>query len=300
MHSLSFLPTEIIIRCLSFLPYKDLVVCTGVSKQFRDIIDASATLEYILELGIAGLEDASGRVSLSKCGRNYHTTADLLRALREREHAWSTLSCTSSWIIPVGKRYIVWELCGPAFAGCYLRGSTPPLHGIAFNMIDVFDLRDRTAQGPMVSLTLDKPFYNFSIDPGQDLLIVVEEVPPLAYVQSIEPASRLTNSSNSLVWKLHIRSLSSGLPYNQVYPFAYSELQSRATKTKYYQPNHNIIHVPVAHENWLNENGYPGATDIQILGDVVLFAQRRGPSGSGGIAVANWKTCEIIYVGPFF
>lgn len=271
------------------------MICTGVSKQLRDLIDASATLEYILELGIAGLEDVSSFTSNDK--RNF-TTSDLLRSLREREHAWSMLAWSSSWTIPVGKRYVAWELCEHIFAGCYLNGPTPPLHGIAFNTIDVLDLRDRSMKEPVVHLILDRSFYNFSIDPGQDLLILVEEVAPLAYVQSIEPASRLTNASHSLAWKLHIRSLSSGLPYNQVYPFTCAESDLRA-KSRYYQQGSHVVHIPVAHEDWLNENGYPGATDIQILGDVALFAQRRGPSGSGSIAVVNWKTSEIVFVSCF-
>ncbi|GJJ10464.1 hypothetical protein Clacol_004690 [Clathrus columnatus] len=272
-----------------FLPYKDLVICTGVSKQLRDIIDASAVLEYILELGIAGLQDSSH--ILPDNNRRKHPTSDLLRALREREYAWSTLTCNSSWTIPVNKRYVVWELCGPIFAGCYLSGPTPPLHGIAFNMMEVYDLRDRKSRAPFCRLVLNKSFYNFSMDAGQDLLVMVEEVAPLAYVQSIEPASRLTNIHPSLVWKLHIRALSSGLPYNQVYPFTCSESR---TRSKYHEPH--VIHIPVAHEDWINENGYPGATDIQILGDAVLFAQRRGPSGSGSIAVVNWKTSQIRFI----
>ncbi|KAF8526532.1 hypothetical protein BU17DRAFT_82618 [Hysterangium stoloniferum] len=239
------IPSDLVIYILSFLHFKDLTICSGVCRQFQEIIDTTASLEYVLELGLSGLAD------LNVYG---FVKADVLRYLREREHAWSALQWRMTRNIPVGKKYAVWELCGSIFLGAYLREAAIPHPGTAFDAIDIFNLNDVDSGGcENGGLPLERSYYNLATDPGQDLLILVESLEPLA-------------SS----WTVHIQNLS-----GQVY-------HPRAK-----QP---IIRVSVAYRAWVAPSGFPGAVDIQILGCVALFSQHRGVGGSGSITVFDWTT----------
>lgn len=170
------LPVELIVRILSFLSFKDIVICSGVSRQFREIIDTSSTLEYILELGLCGLVDST---------QGSLTTSDRLFRLREREADWAALRWRSSWNIPVDKWYKFWELCGGLFVGtCYAdrAGAKDILeqlavirhHIYAFNTIDIFELEPGVETGPTRQVSLENTFRDFAIDPGQDLLVLLE------------------------------------------------------------------------------------------------------------------------------
>lgn len=163
------LPVELVVRILSFLPFKDIVICTGVSRQFREIIDTSSTLEYILELGLCGLVDP---------GRGSFTTSERLLRLRQREAAWTALEWQSEWEIPVNKKYIFWEICGNLFAGTYfvppnLNPVPPSNRSRAFNIIDLYDL-ESDPLAPTKQITLDMMVCDLAIDPGQDLLVLLE------------------------------------------------------------------------------------------------------------------------------
>jgi F-box-like len=175
----SHLPVELIVGILGYLHFKDLVICSGVSRQFRAIIDKSPCLEYILELGLCGLVDSAlGTL----------TTAERLFRLRQREASWSALQWQSAPKIPLKQKYIFWELGGGLFVGTYR--SPPGLipmpslrHRRAFNTIDICGLGtyDIAKAGPK-QMPLEKLFYDFAIDPGQDLLILLEVPPPMQYV----------------------------------------------------------------------------------------------------------------------
>ncbi|KAF8589154.1 hypothetical protein K439DRAFT_1629060 [Ramaria rubella] len=243
------LPVELIIRVLRFLPFKDIVICSGVSRQFREVIETSSTLEYILELGLCGLVESDP---------GNFTTAERLHRLREREYAWSTLTWKSSKKVPVDQKYIFWELCGGFFIGGYIRKNTTLRYRRGLDMIDIFDLESHAQEEPAKRIQLEKTFYNFCVDPGQDLLILVDE-PPTA----------------PKFWFMHIRSLSSGLAH-----------------PKAAQP---ITEVSVAHDNWPSYNDFPGAVDVQVLECMVLYTQHRGPGGSGGISVINWNTGTEVF-----
>ena len=179
----SHLPVELIVHILSFLSFKDIVICSGVSRQFRHIIDTSSILEYALELGLCGLIDSS-QANL--------TTSERLFRLRQREAAWSALDWEAQWKIPVNQRYIFWELIGGLFAGTYMKTSIlnpyPSSHNRrAFDMLDIFRFGSRAEAGPR-RMALQQVFYDFAIDPGQDLLILLE-VPP--FIQCVFSTIRL-------------------------------------------------------------------------------------------------------------
>ncbi|KIJ35289.1 hypothetical protein M422DRAFT_262455 [Sphaerobolus stellatus SS14] len=243
------LPTELIVRILSFLSHDDLDACTFACNELADIIEGTSSLSYILELGVTGLQD---------CGARDVTYPELLDILRTREHAWSTLNWRATWKIPVIEAYMFWELCGSAFFGTRLTGGPAPSHGVGFNTIDFYDLQEPTAVEPM-QISFEKTFLNFGVDPGQNLVILLE----------------FSETGSSPVWLLHVRAFSTGLRH----PKADVE----------------TIRVPVAHEQWSSPNGFPGNTDIQIIGSILLFAQRRGPGCSGSISIINWKKGARIF-----
>lgn len=60
---------------------------------------------------------------------------------------------------------------------------------------------------------------------------------------------------------------------------------------------YSTIEVMVAHECW--KRG-PGAVETQILGNAVLFSQRRGPGLSGSISVLDWTTGNMTFVSVVF
>ncbi|GJJ07879.1 hypothetical protein Clacol_002085 [Clathrus columnatus] len=195
MSTLSCLPTEVIIRLLSFLPLKDLASCARLSKQFLNIIRSSSILTYALELGKAGLEETFSlsfdRFENSECNPS-ELLAELLR----------------------GKEYTNIEVCGSVFTGGYTRFTEE--RGV--NTIDIFDFRNIKNNEPVTTLSFDAMYSGYAIDAaGQDLLVLVGKCVPteyVAYLRTGPSASCLPNVHVlSLFCKLHLRSLSTGLEY---------------------------------------------------------------------------------------
>ncbi|GJJ10214.1 hypothetical protein Clacol_004440 [Clathrus columnatus] len=191
MFTLSYLPTEVIIRLLCFLSPKELAPCARLSKQFLNIIRTSSILTYALELGRAGLEEtytlSFDRLETSECN-----PLELLAELRKRERGWSTFTCNKHLIIPVGKKYTNVEVCGSVFTGGYARFTEE--NGI--NTIDILDSRNVNNDEPVTTLSLDTMYSGYAVDPGQDLLVLFEKCAP-----------------TDRFCKLHLRNLSTGLEY---------------------------------------------------------------------------------------
>jgi len=168
------LPTELIERILSFLDHEDLDSCIFACDFLAEIIDNSSNLQYILELGVAGLQDCSTITPLSE------TRPELLKTLRTREHAWAQLKWRKSWKVEVGMSYRFWEVCGSVFVGGRLIGGIVPAYGVGFNAIDFYRLHDEKIEAGLemeaglVHLTLERVFLNYAVDPGQDLAILVD------------------------------------------------------------------------------------------------------------------------------
>ena len=78
------LPTELIVRILSYLECPALLTFRRISRCFRAIIDADTSLQYDIELF------AAGALHNPTAGSRY-SLADCLRLLKEREHAWQHL-----------------------------------------------------------------------------------------------------------------------------------------------------------------------------------------------------------------
>jgi hypothetical protein len=210
------------------------------------------------------------------------TTAERLCRLREREHAWSTLSWSLTSKTSVGRKYIFWELCGGIFAGSYKSPNAPLTRPRAFDLIDIFEFESQIKDGPTRSIALERRFCHFSIDPGQDLLILVEDPPHMPCVMlSCFKSLCHTENNRRKVWTMHIRNLTDG-----------DLVHSRAARS--------TIDVPVAHESWPTSENSPGGVETQILGNVVIFSQRRGPGLSGSISAFDWSTGHMLFVSIIF
>jgi hypothetical protein len=78
---------------------------------------------------------------------------------------------------------------------------------------------------------------------------------------------------------MHIRSLSSGLAHPRVI-----------------EP---VIEIPTVYEDWADNGRCIDPTEIQILGRMILFSQRRGPGYSGSASVHDWTTGAHIFVRTY-
>ncbi|GJJ10357.1 hypothetical protein Clacol_004583 [Clathrus columnatus] len=194
MVSFPNLPVETIIRLLSFLSPNELAPCARLSKQLLNIIQTSSLLTYILELGKAGLKKPEfvNYPQLEESGIN---PSDLLTTLRKRERGLSQFAWNEQWDIPVEKQYTIQDVCGSVFVGGISLQEDEIAHN-RFDAMDVYDFSDiQNPKAPITTLFFDKLYDNCAIDPGQDLLILVEKITHICH------------------YKLHFRCLSTGHHY---------------------------------------------------------------------------------------
>lgn len=147
-------------RCVSsatlvslFLPYND--ACFQVCSNFRNLIDSSAHFRWKTELLIAGKES---------CG-NYPLAARR-KMLEQHQDGWSYLRWTKELRL-VAMNGGFWELQGNVLAQ-----NTPDMSAIHFNRL------------PSQSCNIEEKEWivdirgmrmaDFSIDPAQDLLVIVQ------------------------------------------------------------------------------------------------------------------------------
>lgn len=112
--SLFHLPTELLIRILSYLSHLALLQCRLTHPMLCRIIDDSVLLQYTLELAIAGLEDNPSPA----CGL---VVGDRLRSLKAQERSWRNLDFGKT--VTVGVRHkssSIYDLTG----GVFLLGET--------------------------------------------------------------------------------------------------------------------------------------------------------------------------------
>jgi hypothetical protein len=99
------------------------------------------------------------------------TASDRLALLKERNAAWEALRWKESNDLPMHHGH-VWELYGGVFA----QSSTPSV--LHFHQLPSVS---RNIKEKSWHLVLDTHVRDFTMDPAQDLLVLIEE-PPLLYV----------------------------------------------------------------------------------------------------------------------
>ncbi|GJJ10221.1 hypothetical protein Clacol_004447 [Clathrus columnatus] len=227
----------------------ELASCARLSKRFLAIIKTSSILTYALEAFKTGLDET---YHLNRLDTSDTTPAELLADLRRREHGWSTFTWNKHLEIPIGKKYIHLEVCGHVFARGYSR--TPEDYGI--NAIDVYDFQNDKDNGFVTTLSLDVSCAGFSIDAGQDLLVLGE----------------LCSPEDSFC-KLHIRTLSTGLEYTHVEVKQTTMSLPIPSSTRWSGSYHSVVH---------------------IFGDNILFLQSSRESCE--VKLINWKTAQKLTV----
>ncbi|KAG9017371.1 hypothetical protein FRB93_007485 [Tulasnella sp. JGI-2019a] len=184
------LPPELIIATLCHATLIDVVRCKQTCKTLNTVINESTALQYLIELGCTGYVDGSyDKDTLSQHER--------LRRLIEIETAWREFSLATKTKLELpGVFSWIYEFCG----GVFIRGqsSVKTLNVIRFPSIfgnatsETWDLtQSQLAVGSVRDIT---------IDPGSDLLIIIE-----CREEWIESTSR--------TYDFHIRSLSTCVPH---------------------------------------------------------------------------------------
>ncbi|KIL71782.1 hypothetical protein M378DRAFT_155391 [Amanita muscaria Koide BX008] len=173
------LPTELVVYVLSNLDTCSLLTCRTVCTAFRDLIDSTPNLQYAIELLIAGQEDG-GHYQL--CIRR--------EMLKQHQQRWANLQWTKEQRIQMFHGGL-WELYGNLLAQNTSDKST----------VHFWQLPSQTRGIEEKNWTVDiKEFRvrDFGIDPGQDLLVILEE--PL-------------RQQNDHRYRVHFRALSTGQPH---------------------------------------------------------------------------------------
>ncbi|KAF5376483.1 hypothetical protein D9615_008641 [Tricholomella constricta] len=156
MQPLTSLPREILEDILSNLDHKTLSRCLSVCWHLKTTINSSSELTYIIELAQDGMID-NPSMQMSHAER-------LLR-LRDRRKAWNSLDWRASSVVPIKGLCHAYELVNGVFA-----------KGIGGRDFTVAWLPSVDAKGHRLHRDdLKIRLRDFAIDPGQDLIIFLEE-----------------------------------------------------------------------------------------------------------------------------
>ncbi|KAI0719847.1 hypothetical protein C8T65DRAFT_635381 [Cerioporus squamosus] len=149
------LPPELVIAVLVHLEYRTLLHCRQVCRLYKEIIDSDIPMQYIVELGAAGMEDGPPS-DLTPSAR--------LALLRERQSAWGRLTWRSELSIPM--QLGPWELYGGVLA--QKQGGRK----LVFQQLPSAIRGIKAKEWELSDVGTD--ILDFSMDPAQDLLVVAE------------------------------------------------------------------------------------------------------------------------------
>ncbi|PCH42277.1 hypothetical protein WOLCODRAFT_101849, partial [Wolfiporia cocos MD-104 SS10] len=173
------LPTELIIRILRFLNPRDLLRCQQVCRLLNDIISESAELQYIPKLMVAGLEDGPPS-AVGPAGR--------FQMLQDHQQQWDAPECDAAEMIPMYDPRL-WELYGGVLVQA--QGNR------ALNFMQLPSVLRGIEQKIWTISDVGCLIADFSIDPAQDLLAIVEDA--------------THNQGNSI--GVHLRTMHDGTPH---------------------------------------------------------------------------------------
>nr|VWO96278.1 STE12 [Ganoderma boninense] len=178
-------PSEILMEILNHLDIRDLLACREVCMKFKALIDEDVRAQYKFDLSVAGMQDGPPSTI---------TTADRLSMLRVHQSAWNEFLWSAKENAPVHTGNI-WELCGNVLAQSegnrtlyfqQIPSATRGIEGTEWTIPDVgYNIMD------------------VSIDPAQDLLIVIEQF-----------------ETNTAICRVHLRSFATGAPHPAAPPTA--------------------------------------------------------------------------------
>ncbi|KAF9505942.1 hypothetical protein BS47DRAFT_1489590 [Hydnum rufescens UP504] len=170
-------PVEILLNVFKYLDGRDLARCMRVSKTWKYYIDESSATQYAIRLTKHGYKD-SPRAQDGP----YSSTASRLKAFEDHIKRWGSLD----WIeerIRLPEKSLPWkELAGGILAFSHCKSIT------------CIKLPSRICQSPLRTWTHKSDFeiLSFTIDPSQDLLVLVE----------------ILDSNGKISLDMHLRTLS--------------------------------------------------------------------------------------------
>ncbi|KAG1749839.1 uncharacterized protein EDB91DRAFT_767947 [Suillus paluster] len=177
--TLTSLPVELILKIFSALDWRTLLVCREVCSFFRSIVEGDLA-QYDIELAVSGMMNGPPSPL---------TVSDRLVLLKERNAAWESLRWVESKDIQM-MHGDIWELYGGVFA----QSSTPDV--LHFRRLPS---KYRNIEEKLWHVALDIHVRDFTMDPAQDLLVLIEH-------------SNLLPNPNSATRsiRIHLRSLTTG------------------------------------------------------------------------------------------
>ncbi|KAH7913000.1 hypothetical protein BJ138DRAFT_1178386 [Hygrophoropsis aurantiaca] len=164
---------------------------TQICRLFHTVIEGDASLQYTIELSVAGLDDGPN---------SPQGPADRLDLLRKQQSGWNNLDWTDFKIVPRPGGGL-WELCGGVLAQSTNSGT------LVFRQLPSH-YRGITERQWEVDIS-DIPVRDFTMDPSQDLLVLVEC-----------PRLQTFTQNASMFVGIHLRTLSDriGKPHPMAVP----------------------------------------------------------------------------------
>ncbi|KAE9408016.1 hypothetical protein BT96DRAFT_971050 [Gymnopus androsaceus JB14] len=183
--TLSFfhLPVELVCHVLCFLSVKDLLQCNLIARRLRRIINDSSALQYTIELARARM--------LSAIPLNSEPSFSL-RMLREREHAFRTLSVKSRHKLKLAHSGTVYEFTG----GTYGIGKETDRRTTKITFYDLPSVESGEQRNLTYTFSEVDNIIDFTMDPAQDLLVLLS-----------------LNQNSPYLYDLHLRTLSTNEPH---------------------------------------------------------------------------------------
>ncbi|KAJ6612664.1 hypothetical protein B0H10DRAFT_284244 [Mycena sp. CBHHK59/15] len=242
------LPVELMCQVLCLLDVEDLLRCGAVNRYFRNLILESSRLQFTLEL-------AKHRMLSLLPPTDFPSYSTRLKLIRERERNWRSPKAWSELqkltLPPTGT---VYEFVG----GYYANGREDEnkiTSGISF--FELPSTEPSSANDPLKTWTHAMSgikIVDFTMDPAQDLLVLVALAPPQC----------------ESVYQLHLRSFTS----NEPHPESALPMLSCLPKITDY-------HVPLE---------TTGAVRVQVAGDLVaLLVKEVHDSVSAHLQIWNWR-----------
>ncbi|KAI0064257.1 hypothetical protein BV25DRAFT_1823228 [Artomyces pyxidatus] len=186
------LPIELICLSLSFLDMHDLITCGETCRFFHDLIADSPRLQYIIELGCHQMVPFSSPPGMSIAARR--------KLLAEREERWRSIHWKGTHPTRIPGAGSIYEFVGGVYGNGHGHGDDRRVSGsITFYQLPETgaDYKDK-ANVPSWTLSgFDLNIIDFSIDPTQDLLVLVA---------SAIPGSKCN-------YQVHLRTLSTNEPH---------------------------------------------------------------------------------------
>ncbi|KZT36560.1 hypothetical protein SISSUDRAFT_1063574 [Sistotremastrum suecicum HHB10207 ss-3] len=181
------LPLELLIKILEELDYEPLKACMRVSKSLSNVIKESSVLQYHIQLFSRGFIDGVSELS------HLQSITSKQQALLDLQDTWSDLRPRRQTRLPPSPKFSLGKLIGGICATYDDRNSEgtsitfTTLPSVARNI----ELREQR-------IKLTTKLIEFTIDPSQDLLVLVEKSRALA-----------------VGYRFHFRTMSQNTPHPQ-------------------------------------------------------------------------------------